>query len=94
MDKAKIHQIADRAEKLGELKRHPGWELLTSIFEKKKDAYFKYVTANLMQTGNVPEDFEYRRGFFAGATYILSHPENAETTFETALKKADRLREF
>lgn len=93
MDKNKLAEIGKQAERLGELKQHPSWRLLTDIFEAKRLRYFESVTKHAIQSGKLPDDFDYKRGFFAGAAYILAHPENAESMFEAALKKAERLQE-
>jgi len=88
--------LAERAAKLGELKRHPSWAVLKEILEAKKERRFAHFARELM-AGREPVDqrkLDFERGFWAGITYILANPEHAEREFEKAVEKAERLKEM
>ena len=77
---------------LGELKKHHAWPVLKTLFENKREKYEQHITKRVMAGDGLPDDFDYKRGFFAGAAFILAHPENAESVFNNALAKAERLK--
>lgn len=91
-DTAKVQQIAEKAQMLGELKKHPGWSLLREIFNKKQKTYFESLARKIM-SGSIDaptldqRELDYQRGFWAGARWILDNPEQAERSLETALKR-------
>jgi hypothetical protein len=93
LDRKRLAEIGDKAQKLGELKEHPSWKLLYEIFEKKRERYFTKLARDLMAPRGPKVDelqLEWDRGYWAGVFHVLDNPERAEATFEAALKKAHR----
>lgn len=98
LTEAKVQEVAERAQGLSDLKKHPSWPVLRGIFDKRKKLFFERLAHQLMQGGitSTPIDqreIDYQRGFWAGAQWILNNPEMAERSLETALRKASQLKE-
>lgn len=94
-----MQQIAEQAQTLSELKKHPSWRLLRQIFERKQTKYFDALASRLMRGGidSPPLDqreLDYQRGFWAGARWILDNPEQAERSLELALKRVQLYEEM
>lgn len=92
LSEQKIQTIGARAERLARVKETEGWQELREEFERKQTRYFEKLAKDLIR-GDVPEDLEYQRGFWAGAKWILDNPEKAIQSFESALKRARVLTE-
>lgn len=86
-----MHRKGEIAAALQRLSRHPDWELLTTIFEKKK-ATDVDLMSRMILAGNVPpkEALDYERGFWDGVGAVLKRPENAEARFQAALSRLAR----
>jgi hypothetical protein len=67
----------ERAARLTALLQHPAWAELVQTINEKADSYARGVTAGLMATGELPDDFEYKRGFFAGMKAVCHQPDVA-----------------
>lgn len=98
-NQAKVQEIAERAQALGELKKHPSWRVLRDVFDKRRHQYFESLARQLMRGSIdapvVPQrELDYQRGFWAGAKWILDNPEMAETSLEHALRRAELYKEM
>jgi fatty-acid desaturase len=98
VDAAKLKAIGDRAQELGKLKQHPSWPALRATVQGKYDKWVAQFTRDHLAAGfeRDPVDqrhLDYQRGFWAGAFYLLDHPEKAEETLRMALRKATSIEE-
>jgi hypothetical protein len=92
----KLLELGERAQELGKLTEHPSWPVLREEFARKRarteKALFSQFMSGGAETKAVNQRYlDYWRGFFEGCEWLLSNPEMAETTLETALRKAREL---
>lgn len=94
MNADKLKQIGLVAGELGKLKQHDSWPTLRRVVEAKYDRW-KTGTMKRLLAGSEFEqrDFDYQRGFWAGAFYVLDNPDKAEDSLNAALRKATTLEE-
>jgi hypothetical protein len=63
--------------------------LLKEIVASKKTRQFDYFTKQLMSGEAVDQrKLDFLRGWWAGCDYVIANPENAEATFDAAMKQA------
>ena len=87
-----LQSVGERAQKLGELKRHPNWSVLSDIVEGRYQKYYHSWLRQLMQGRALDQrEIDYKTGFVDGARWIVKNVENAEDQFDNALRKARRL---
>lgn len=68
--------------------------VLKNILETKKERNTTYWTRQLMSGKDIDQrQLDFSRGFWAGVDYLIANPENAEKTFEIAMKRAQVLDE-
>jgi hypothetical protein len=77
-----------RAGRLQALLQHPSWQELQDTIDEYHEKYVDFVSKNLMATGELPDDFEYKRGFLAGMKHVTRYPGVAEKTLERAIAKS------
>lgn len=78
----------DRAARLQALLQHPSWPELVQAIEEHRDAYLKYLSKHLMATGELPADFEFKRGFLTGMKFVSRYPGIADKTLERMVAKS------
>lgn len=88
MDEERTERLAVLAAQLDALKSHPSWLVLRSEIEKRMR---KDMLRFASPAGPDLREFDWKRGFWAGALYVLNVPENAAETFEQAVKRATEL---
>lgn len=92
LDPDRLAAIADRAQRLSQLKQHESWQELRVLFEERRQKHFENLTSRLLAGAEVDQRHVDRlAGFFRGAQWILDNPDLAEASLEAALKKAERL---
>ena len=85
--------LAERAERLGQIKDHPSWPELRALFEERRDKHYRNLTRQLLAgTAMDQRLIDRTAGFFHGAEWILDHPDQAEQSLKRALEKAERYR--
>jgi hypothetical protein len=77
-----------RAGRLQALLKHPSWNELVETVDEYHNKYAAYVMTNLMSNGELPDDFEYKRGFLAGMKHVSRYPGVAEKKLERAIAKS------
>lgn len=88
MDEAKREQLAFTAQQLAHLPKHESWLVLRAEVENR----LRRDMLSLTSGREVPQyEFDWKRGFWAGALYVLNIPEHAEDTLEQALERAQAL---
>lgn len=80
----------ERAAHLAALKQHPSWAALTAEIEETKEKYLAGVTKILLSTGQLPDTFEFKRGFLAGMEHLARYPEGATKILE---REANRVKQ-
>lgn len=92
IDPDKLATITENAAKLGQLKTQPGWQVLTTIYQREEKRYFD-AQFRKMRNGEPVDQEEIRahRLAFDLVDYLLKHPEKAEATLSRALERAERL---
>lgn len=89
-DPEKIADLTVLASRLGELKQHPSWGELRQLFENRRRKHFDLLARQLLAGNEVDQRYVDRMaGFFKGAEWILDHPDLAESSLKTALKRAE-----
>lgn len=77
-----------RAGRLAALAKHASWPELIAWAEEYRKRYADHLITNLLATGNVPDDVEYKRGFLAGMKYVCRYPGAAVKQLERDLAKS------
>lgn len=81
----KAAQITD---KLGELAKTEGWQVLREVFEAAEETYYRTVTRQLMKGREVDQrKLDYNRGTFDGVKQLLEQPARAESVLAKALER-------
>ena len=94
MDAEKLKAVGYRAQELGKLKEHPSWAVLRQVVEAKYERWRNNKMKRLLAGAEFDQrDFDYQRGFWAGALYVLDNPEKAEDSLKAALRKATSMEE-
>lgn len=71
-----------RAARLQALLQHPSWPELIAVVEEQCTNYEAFALKLAMTTGNLPDGFDYKRGFLAGMRHITRYPGAAEKAFK------------
>ena len=71
---------------MAELSQHPAWPVLRGECKAKMEREFTRLARELMK-GTVPDDLDYRRGFFAGMKFLLDRPIWESNDLENALRR-------
>lgn len=85
VDEERRDELAALAAQLDALRSNPSWPILRAEVEKRMRLdMLRFASPALVD----PREFDWKRGFWAGALYVLAVPENAKSTFEQAVKQA------
>jgi hypothetical protein len=86
----RVAQLQERAARLGELKEHPSWQELRSVFEARRRKHYDNLSRQLIAGSEVDQRYVDRMaGFFKGAEWLLDNPDFAESSLRAALKRAE-----
>lgn len=88
MDEERVERLAALAQQLDGLASHTAWPILRDEVEGRMR---KDMLRFASPTAPDVREFDWKRGFWAGALYVLNIPENAQDTFEQALKRAEAI---
>lgn len=82
----------DLARELSKLRDHPSWETLRSEYEKvrreEEERLLRKLTASGINAAPIDQrEIDYRRGFWAGAQWLLDNPDLADAALAAALKR-------
>lgn len=80
----------ERATRIATLKDHPGFAELLNEITEIRDKYAEALAKTMLATGEPFPNFEYKRGFFAGAVAIASKPEVALAKIRRDIEKAQQ----
>lgn len=83
----RIAQIVADARLFDTLRQDPAWRRLFDAVTQDRERVFARITKRLFgprKNWPEPEEVAYYRGFYAGAIFVLSHPEHAEKNLEQA----------
>lgn len=81
-----------RGARLAAITRHPSWAELVAEFDRKKEKHLKVLLTKLMSGKPYDQrEIDYFRGFWAGASWILANPAQADRTLKAALANAAAL---
>lgn len=81
---------AERAARIATLIDHPGFVELQHEITEIREKYAAALAKTMLATGEPFADFEYKRGYFAGATAITSKPETALARIRRDIEKAQQ----
>lgn len=90
-DNPRVQRIAADARLFSELREQPGWQRLYSLVRAKRDRWMLEVAHAFMRKQEnwpSPVEISFKRGFYFGALWIISHPEEAERTLEDTARRA------
>lgn len=88
----RVRAVVEDARAFDELKETTGWKRLAERVKRDKDRYMAGLAARLMGGKPVsPEELAFHRGFYAGADWIIGHPEKAMESLERAASHAHTL---
>lgn len=67
----------------------PGWKRLYDKITNDKDTFLSSLAKRLIRGGKTTdEEIAFMRGFYSGATWVVSYPLEAEKSLETAARIA------
>lgn len=81
---------AERAARIATLIDHPGFVELQHEITEIRENYAAALAKTMLATGEPFPNFEYKRGYFAGATAITSNPETALARIRRDIEKAQQ----
>lgn len=85
----KVRAVVEDARVFAELQEQRGWKRLRDRIKADKDKYMAGIAARLMKGTKVsPEELAFHRGFYAGAEWIIGHPEQAMKALDSAARVA------
>lgn len=90
-DDPKVQAVAADARMFSELRDQPGWQRLYSLVKGKRDRWMLSVAKEFMaepERWPKPMEINFHRGYYFGALWIVSHPEQAERTLERTARRA------
>lgn len=89
-DPERVRELADKASRLGQLKDQPGWDDLREIVDREEKRYFDKQMRVLRDGEPVDQtDVKAHALAFDLIRYLLAHPEKAEASLQSALRKAE-----
>lgn len=83
----RISQVIADARMFDKLREDPAWQRLFEMVQADRERTFKKIAKRIFgpkKNWPEPEEIAYYRGFYAGAIFVLSHPEHAERNLEQA----------
>lgn len=90
----RIRELGDRAQALGKLTGHEGWELLRKELEERREAFERTLGRRLLGGGidSDPVDqrhIDYQRGYWRGVRDVLESPSKAQNALDDALRRME-----
>lgn len=68
---------SEQAARIQNLKNVPGWNDLVELIDQECERYMLSATKQLFATGRPFDEFEYKRGYWAGMKAVLRNPDKA-----------------
>jgi hypothetical protein len=88
----KAQAIADRAQSLKRLTEADGWETLATVVKSQEEKLTRaYARAYLSGALVDQRQADFDRGYLAGMKFLLRNPEQAESAFNDAVRRLERL---
>ena len=88
----RLAAIIQNVQLFEDLKAHPAWRKLFELAVKDKERWFDRVARRMWGYPEMklptPEEIAYHKGFYQGCVWVLSHPEMAEASLESAARAA------
>lgn len=87
----KVATIVADAQMFDDLRTHPGWRRLFNRVQADKSKYAGELARRMMGPKSrrpTDEEIAYQQGFYAGAHWIVSHPDKAMENLERTARIA------
>lgn len=68
---------SETAARIQNLKNVPGWAELVELIEHECNKYTNALAKQMLATGRPFDEFEYKRGYWAGMKAVLRYPDIA-----------------
>lgn len=85
----KVQHAIHEVQMFDGLTDQPGWKRLYDKITNDKDTFLSSLAKRLIRGGKTTaEEIAFMRGFYSGATWVVSYPLEAEKSLETAARIA------
>lgn len=88
-EKPHVRRVVEDVKLFDGLKEHAGWRRLAERIRADRDRFLASLSLRLMNGEVVSQrEIDYKRGFYAGAEYVIETPAEAEASLEAAAREA------